>query len=125
MVDPDDRRSRTVSIRDGFLDIWLASIVSRTLREGILRLAECRESFYRRPGGPFDRTGRPSQSELVNWPLSPRGAALCVLEVFSPFGEISRLGMNTGLECGPEPFHELLDECFRVVAGATDADAKE
>jgi len=70
MVDPSDRRSRTYSIRDGFLDIWLAANVSRSLRERVLAVSECLESFYRRPSGPFDRTGRPSQLELVSWPLT-------------------------------------------------------
>ena len=69
MVDSADRRSRTYSIRDGFLDIWLASNISRGLRERILVVSECLESFYRRDGGPFDRTGTPTQFELSNWPL--------------------------------------------------------
>jgi DNA-binding MarR family transcriptional regulator/tetratricopeptide (TPR) repeat protein len=56
-ISPDDKRSRSYCIRDGFFDIWLAIQSSEAGKRRILLLAELLESFYCKKNGPFLKSG--------------------------------------------------------------------
>ncbi|MFN9942357.1 MAG: MarR family transcriptional regulator, partial [bacterium] len=54
-ISPDDKRSRSYCIRDGFFDIWLAFQAGGVNKRRILLLAGLIESFYDKKNAPFLR----------------------------------------------------------------------
>lgn len=59
-ISPDDKRSRSYCIRDGFLDVWLAFQAGGVTTKRILLLAELLASFYDKKNGPFLKSGVPN-----------------------------------------------------------------
>jgi tetratricopeptide (TPR) repeat protein len=68
-ISPDDKRSRSYCIRDGFFDIWLAFQAGGVNKRRILLLAELLESFYDKKNSPFLRSGVPNDRfSFEQWP---------------------------------------------------------
>ncbi len=68
-INPDDKRSRSYCIRDGFLDVWLAVQAGEVTKRQLCLVAELLESFYNKKGGPFLQSGIPSDSfSMEQWP---------------------------------------------------------
>jgi tetratricopeptide (TPR) repeat protein len=68
-ISPDDKRSRSYCIRDGFFDIWLAFQAGGVNKRRILLLAGLIESFYDKKNAPFLRSGVPNDSFSFDpWP---------------------------------------------------------
>ncbi len=56
-TNPDDKRSRSYCIRDGFFDIWLAVQAAEGSSRRVTLAADFLASFYRQPEGPYRNTG--------------------------------------------------------------------
>jgi DNA-binding MarR family transcriptional regulator len=68
-TDPRDRRSRSYSLRDGFLDIWLAIHLNQALRRRMVDVCECLAAYYRKTDGPFLKSGKANDRfQMVEWP---------------------------------------------------------
>jgi hypothetical protein len=54
-VNPDDKRSRSYCIRDGFFDVWLTFQVGGESKRRIASVADFLQSFYRQNLGPYQK----------------------------------------------------------------------
>ena len=68
-TDPRDRRSRSYSLRDGFLDVWLAIHLNQSLRRRMVAICECLVAYYRKSEGPFLKFGKANGAfQMAEWP---------------------------------------------------------